>query len=118
MNPKHTPASSSVPFHVLAVALELIEQVRTPLAQIQQHDGDLAKQLRRAASSVPLNLSEGNRRVGKDRRHFFRIAAGSADEVRACLRVALAWGYCEHAAVAESLARVDRVLAMTHRLTH
>jgi hypothetical protein len=48
----------------------------------------------------------------------FRIAAGSADEVRASLLVALAWGYCTPEVAAGALARVDRVLAMTYRLTH
>jgi len=47
---------------------------------------------------------------------FFRIAAGSAAEVRATLEVALAWGYLDAAPLAA--AEVDRVLAMLWRLTH
>ena len=45
------------------------------------------------------------------------LPAGSADEVRAALRVAEAFGYLEPAAIEEPLQLVDRVLAMLWRLT-
>jgi len=51
-------------------------------------------------------------------RHLWRIAAGSADEVVASLRVAEAFGHLEPAATASALALGDRVLAMLWRLTH
>ena len=88
------------------------------LEPVNARDPDLARQLRRAASSVPLNLREGRRRSGKDRAHHFRIAAGSADEVVACLQVAQAWGYAAPELVGPALATCDRILAMTWRLTH
>ena len=53
----------------------------------------LEDQICRAGSSISLNLAEGNRRAGKDKQNHWRIAAGSADEVRTALRVAEAWGY-------------------------
>ena len=105
-------------FEAFEISLQLIAALRTPIERLQQHDASLANQLRRAASSVPLNLSEGRRRVGRDRLHLWRIAAGSADEVLAALRVAQAWGYVEQDLVAESLALLDRVLAMLWRMTH
>ena len=105
-------------FQAFDVALEMIGHLRQPLAAITRRDPDLAQQLRRAAASVPLNLSEGRRRNGRDRLHLFRVAAGSADEVVATLRVAEAWGHVEHASIAPALASCDRVLAMVWRLTH
>lgn len=105
-------------FHAFDVALEMIAHLRQPLASIAERDPDLAQQLRRAAASVPLNLSEGRRRQGRDRLHLFRVAAGSADEVVATLRVAEAWGHLEPASSAPALAACDRVLAMLWRLTH
>lgn len=105
-------------FHAFDVALELIRELRQPLAAIAERDPALASQLQRAAASVPLNLSEGRRRQGRDRLHLWRIAAGSADEVVASLRVAEAWGHVDPASVAPALALCDRVLAMLWRLTH
>jgi len=103
-------------FHALEVSLELIRSLREPVASIRKQSPDLAKQLERAASSVAANVSEGNRRRGRDRGHLFRIAAGSADEVQTHLRVAEAWGYLPAPDIARSLALTDRVLAMLHRL--
>ena len=105
-------------FQAFEIAIEMIGCIREPLEQVRKHDADLARQLRRAASSVPLNLNEGRRRVGKDRRHHYRVAAGSADEVVAGLRVAQAWGYLGDGAAAEALARLDSVLAICWKLTH
>jgi len=105
-------------FEAFDVSLELVRSLREVVRRIAQVDRALADQIRRAAASVPLNLGEGSRRSGRDRRHHWRVAAGSADEVRAALRVAEAWGYVEPALVAEPLNLCDRVLAMTWRLTH
>lgn len=104
-------------FHALDVSLELVRSLRKPAEVMQQHDSALASQLRRAASSVPLNLAEGRRRAGRDRQHHFRIAAGSAAEVRACLLVAQAWGWLAEDGAADSFGLIDRVLAMCWRLT-
>ena len=106
----------SHPFHVYGAALGLVTGLRLVLDGLVKSDRALADQLRRAASSVALNIAEGNRRTGKDRAHFFRIAAGSAAEVRAALDVARAWGMVGAAPEAE--AELDRVLAMLWRLTH
>ena len=100
------------------VSLELIRSLEAPLASLGRRDTDLARQLRRAAASVSLNLAEGNRRNGKDRIHLWRVAAGSADEVAASLRVAEAFGYLPASAITPALGICDRVLAMLWRLTH
>ncbi len=105
-------------FDAFDVALDMIRSLRDPLASIAERDPALAQQLRRAAASVPLNLSEGRRRQGRDRLHLWRVAAGSADEVVASLRVAEAWGHVDSRAIAQALALCDRVLAMLWRLTH
>ena len=96
----------------------MIGALRGPLERIGKHDRDLEDQVRRAASSVALNISEGNRRQKKDRIQRWRIAAGSAAEVRSGLRIAGAWGYVEPEAVGVADGLADRVLAMLWRLTH
>jgi len=50
--------------------------------------------------------------------HFFRIAAGSAAEVRAVLEVAIAWRYIEESSAADALRHVDRELGLLWGLTH
>jgi four helix bundle protein len=104
-------------FRTLDAAVELISLLREPVAAIARRDRDLADQLRRAATSVPSNISEGAQRTGKDRLHFFRIAAGSAAEVRTQLQIAVAWGDIDEAAAKAPLELVDRALAMLWKLT-
>ncbi len=105
-------------FHAFEIALDAIRQLSEPLAAISQRDPDLAQQIRRAAASMALNLSEGRRRQGRDRLHLWRIAAGSADEVVAGLRVAEAFRHVERSTILPALESCDRVLAITWTLTH
>jgi four helix bundle protein len=90
-----------------------------PLAEaVALHDRSLADQIRRAGTSVPLNISERARRQGKDRLHSYRIAAGSAAEVRAALAVAQGWGYIDAVQLRVVDELLDRILALLWRLTH
>ena len=99
-------------------ALRIIDSLRGVVVIVRRHDRALAQQIVSAASSVAANLAEGNERVGRDRLHLFRIAAGSAAETRAHLRVALAWRWIASADCEASLALIDEELAMLWRLTH
>ena len=104
-------------FDVLEISLQTISALREPLAIIRLEDADLYRQIRRAGSSIPLNIAEGSRRVGKDRKHLWRVAAGSAAEVRVALRTALAWGDVDDVQTSRSLELLDRVSAMLWKLT-
>jgi four helix bundle protein len=75
------------------VMLEAVEMMREMLETIDRRDADLGRQLRRAASSVVLNVGEGSGSVGRVRTARYRTALGSARETRACLQVAAAFGY-------------------------
>ncbi len=99
------------------VAIQLVSSLRRSTEVLRQKDGALADQLRRAASSVLLNIAEGARRVGKDRAHHYRIAFGSAAEVGAALDVAAAWGYLDEAPLDEVRRLVDRELGLLWGLT-
>ena len=73
----------------------VLRGLRPIVTAIETHDRDLARQLRRAASSMALNVSEGSGSNGGTRRERYRNALGSARETGACLDVALAFGYVE-----------------------
>jgi len=90
------------------VMIGAMREMRPVLSRIEGHDKDLARQLRRAASSVALNLSEGSGSSGGTRRERYRNALGSARETTACLEVAVALGYVEEVS-ANVLEALDHV---------
>ena len=105
-------------FEAEDLAVKLIFAMRGVVEVIERRDRGLGDQLRRAATSIASNLSEGRRRVGRDRFHCWRIAAGSAAETRTQLQIAVGWGYVGEDATEKPLAILDRLLAMCWRLTN
>ena len=107
-----------MPFQAHSMAMRTIPALKDLVKSIQLHDPGLADQLRRAASSMVLNIGEGSRRQGRDRIQRYRIAAGSAAETRDALEVARGWGYVDSTVTAPPLEMLDRVLAMLWVITH
>ncbi len=91
--------------------IEVMKGLRPVVKQIEGHDRDLARHLRRASSSVALNISEGSGTNGGTRRERYRKAHGSARETGACLDVAMACGYVAEVDAA-LLDRLDKVRAV------
>ncbi len=91
--------------------------LRAPLARIRGANRSLADQLTRAASSVLLNLGEGAERRGADRLHLYRVAAGSAAEVRCALEAAEALGFVEASEIAAVWDRFDHVVRILRLIT-
>jgi four helix bundle protein len=100
---------------VYTIILDVLRGLRPVVAQIESHDRDSARQLRRCASSVALNVSEGSGSRAGTRRERYQNALGSARETGACLDVALALGYVE-GIDEEILARLDQVRATLFRV--
>ena len=117
MNPT-TNRHGASQFDAFEIALEVVASLRALVMKVRKEESSLANQIVRSASSVCANVAEGNRRQGKDRLHLFRIAAGSAEETRAHLRVAMAWGWIKAGDVEPAMQLLDRELAMLWRLTH
>ena len=93
----------------------LLSTLRPVIAGISRQDRDLARQLRRAATSVLLNLAEGSGQRGGHRRERYRTALGSAWEVRACIDAGVALGYVDEPEDG-TRDRLDKVIRTLHRL--
>ena len=103
---------------VTHVALEAVTALRPLMACVRRHNRALALQLEKAASSVVLNAAEADYSDPGTKKARCHSAAGSANESRWAVRVAIAWGYITEAESQEALERFDRVLAMLWKLTH
>ena len=80
---------------IYTVILDVLRGLRPVLTRSRRTTGTSARQLRRAATSVALNTSEGSGCNGGTRRERYRNALGSARETGACLDAAIALGYVE-----------------------
>ena len=102
-------------FDTYEVAKQLVIRLRDLVPVIQREDRDLADQLKRAASSIVLNLAEGQRYDNGNKLRHYKIAQGSAHEVKAALDVAEGWGYLAQATAERAI--LDRLLALLWKLT-
>jgi four helix bundle protein len=98
-------------------AVAMVKSVSALSRKVQQHDADLARQMRRACTSVPLNMVEGWHGLGGNRVARFHTAMGSARETLACLDVAVAVGYLSNREVGDDLDRIDHIVAVLWRLS-
>src|SRR5688500_45327 len=101
---------------VAELSFEMIALVRPVVARVRRHDRSLADQLVRAASSVALNIAEADASDAGNQRARFSTAAGSASEVRAALRVAVAWGYVAPSGAEAGAALLNRIVPMLWKL--
>ena len=118
MNPQTVLAPAPGRFIAYELSLEAASQVFQLVEKVKPSAANLADQARRSASSIPLNLAEGNGRVGRDRLHHFRIAHGSAREASSCIELLVAIGAVDRAEGGEVIELLDRVKAITWRLVH
>ena len=91
------------------VALEVVVEVKPLLERIRRQDRSLFDQARRAGSSIVLNIAEAQGSSAGNARSRYYTASGSARELSAALRVAVAWGYVTRVAASRVEAKFDRV---------
>jgi len=96
--------------------LQLIALLRPIVDELRVRAPHLADQLERATSSVHLNLAEASGRRGRDQRARYRVAAAEAQEVKAALELALAWGHAAPALVAAAMPVADHLAGLTYGL--
>jgi four helix bundle protein len=95
--------------------LGALKMMRGVMVAIEKRDPDLGRRLRRASSSVVLNMAEGSGSFGRVRTVRYRTALGSARETVACLQVAEACGYVDEVPAA-LLTTMDRVIGTLVRI--
>ena len=101
---------------IYTVVLEVLRELRPVVVAIEAKDRDLARQLRRAATSIALNCEEGSGSRGGTRRERYRTALGSARETTACLQSAVALGYVD-GVDGELLDKLDHVRAVLAKVS-
>jgi len=85
----------------------------SPVMEATYRTGDVKDQLDRAATSIPLNIAEGNGKYApKDRCRFFDIAHGSALECAAGLDTLVAKGKMTIEQVRPGKERLQRIVRM------
>ena len=114
MPPNGQNGTDNVALQIYTDSLQMIRDMRATLDAIAKHDADLARQTRRALTSITLNIAEGEGRKNGNARMRFQTAMGSANEVRACIETADALGYI--AADARMLDTLDRIARTLNRL--
>ena len=78
------------------VILGVVGELKPVMAKIGEQDPDLARQMRRAASSVALNTAEGMYSGGRNKGARYQNALGSMRETLSCIEVGAALGYVEN----------------------
>jgi four helix bundle protein len=98
-------------------ALQAAGGLRQILPALRKRDRSLFDQVHRAMNSVVLNIAEADGNDPGTSKARFASACGSAKEVRAGLRLAVAYGYLASSSVTGVDNALDEVCAMSWRLS-
>jgi four helix bundle protein len=80
--------------------------------RVEQHDPDLARQMRKSSMSVPLNICEGLYSRKRNREARLHTAMGSAKETFGALQASEAAEYLSQQDVESELKRLDGIVAV------
>jgi four helix bundle protein len=101
---------------IYPVMIAMVKAVHALSRKVQRFDPDLARQMRRSSSSVPLNAVEGWYAHGGNRVARFHTALSEAKETLAALDLSVACGYLRLAEVEKEFDRLDHIAAVMWKL--
>ena len=101
---------------IYQVALVMVRSVYALARKVQQFDPDLARQMRRASSSVVLNMAEGWHSRAGNRVARFDNAMASARETVSAIELSVCVGFLMQVEVDADLDRLDHVVAVLWKL--
>ena len=101
---------------IYPIILSFVADVAELTPRIAHHDPDLARQLRRASSSVALNSAEAMYARGRSRTASFNIALREMRESYAALEVSVLLRYLPPLDAALE-ARIQRIIGTLYRLS-
>ena len=102
---------------VYRCAIEFLALCVRLMARMPRGHADLRDQLKRAATSIPLNIAEASGKTGgPDRARFHAIERGSALECAAILDVLVLLGAAPHADAERGKLLVSRIVAMLSKM--
>ena len=93
-------------------SLDLVASVCKLSRIVQRHDSDLARQMRRSVTSVPLNMAEGMYSRAGTKVARYENSMSSAKETQAALEVSVRAGYLMQEQVVVDLDRIDHIVAV------
>ena len=103
---------------IYSASQDLIKYCYTATAKFPKEElFGLSRQIRRAAVSVHLNISEGcSRKSGQERKRFFEVARGSVSEIDAAFGIASRLEYCNGNELQELGICLQRCFSMLSKL--
>ena len=102
---------------VYQLTIEFLAQTLPRIEGFPRGHAKLADQMRRAATSIPLNIAEGaGKPSGPDRRRFYAIARGSAMECGAVLDVCRLLRLIDDSYVDQAKKPLVRIVAMLSKM--
>ena len=114
-----TPLFSHEKLHVYQTALHFVVLADDVASTASRGRGYLADQLRRAATSIPLNIAEGAGEFSRrDKARFYRIARRSAAECAAILDVCRHLNLAAEHNITNGKELLNRIAAMLTRLAN
>jgi four helix bundle protein len=98
-------------------ALDVVGELVPYLEAIERRDVDLGRQLKKARSSMPLNIAEGSNARGGRRNLHYSFALGSGDECIAVLETAFASKYINELPL-EIIEKLRKIIGTLHKCIH